>query len=64
MERRKLSIALEKLLTDPAIGYQTETNKAKILDCEDKLKAITPSNSGASFQEVIAQSAGIPPPPC
>ncbi|KAF9643167.1 hypothetical protein BDM02DRAFT_1706090, partial [Thelephora ganbajun] len=41
---------------------QITANEAKIASLEDKLKALAPKDNASSFQDVIAQSAGIPPP--
>ncbi|KAF9647947.1 hypothetical protein BDM02DRAFT_3187569 [Thelephora ganbajun] len=45
-----------------AIKLQIVVNEAKITAFEDKLKALVPADNASSFQDVIAQSAGIPPP--
>ncbi|KAF9642626.1 hypothetical protein BDM02DRAFT_3124358 [Thelephora ganbajun] len=45
-----------------AIRLQITANEAKIASLEDKLKTLAPKDNASSFQDIIAQSAGIPPP--
>ena len=44
-----------------AIQQQIDVNNDKIAAYEEQLKAISPSDNASSFQDVLAQSAGIPP---
>jgi len=43
------------------IQLQIDDNNAKIAAYEDKLDALSPSDTASSFQDVLARSAGIPP---
>ena len=44
-----------------AIQLQIDDNTNKIAAYEEKLQALSPSDTATSFQDVLAQSAGIPP---
>ena len=44
-----------------AIQLQIDANNNKIVTYEAKLKTLSPSGTASSFQDVLAQSAGIPP---
>lgn len=45
-----------------AISAQIEANNKKIAGYEEKLKGLTPLDTATTFQNALAQSAGIPPP--
>ena len=44
-----------------AIQLQIDANNNKIVTYEAKLKTLSPSDTASSFQDVLAQSVGIPP---